>query len=110
MGGGNVFPKDSNGARPSWSGSHLVVTCGDLPTCMRSCWGQMSEWLFAKSLGALVALHASTKPRIGRLQMKRMALWILPVLVFSSIVSFAQSTNAGDIRGTITDTSGAVVP
>jgi Carboxypeptidase regulatory-like domain len=42
--------------------------------------------------------------------MKRMAFWILPLLVFSSIASFAQSTNAGDIRGTVTDPSGALVP
>ena len=43
--------------------------------------------------------------------MKRMAPWILPLLVvFSSVASLAQSTNAGDIRGTVTDTSGAVVP
>ena len=43
--------------------------------------------------------------------MKRMALWILPLLVaVSSIASLAQSTNAGDIRGTVTDSSGAVIP
>jgi len=43
--------------------------------------------------------------------MKRMTLWILPLLVaVSSIASLAQSTNAGDIRGTVTDSSGAVIP
>ena len=43
--------------------------------------------------------------------MKRMALSILPLLVvFASIASLAQSTNAGDIRGTVTDATGAVVP
>jgi Carboxypeptidase regulatory-like domain len=44
--------------------------------------------------------------------MKRMASWTLPLLVvvFSSVASLAQSTNAGDIRGTVTDTSGAVIP
>ena len=43
--------------------------------------------------------------------MKRMALWILPLLVaVSSIASLAQSTNAGDIRGTVTDASGALIP
>jgi len=43
--------------------------------------------------------------------MKRMALWILPLsLVLASITGFAQSTNAGDIRGTVTDASGALIP
>ena len=43
--------------------------------------------------------------------MKRMAPSILPLLVtVLSIASFGQSTNAGDIRGTVTDASGAVVP
>ncbi|HEV2397184.1 MAG TPA: TonB-dependent receptor [Candidatus Sulfotelmatobacter sp.] len=43
--------------------------------------------------------------------MKRMPLWILPLfLVFASVTGFAQSTNAGDIRGTVTDASGALIP
>ena len=43
--------------------------------------------------------------------MKRMALWTLSFLVvFGSIASFAQSTNAGDIRGSVTDPSGALIP
>lgn len=43
--------------------------------------------------------------------MKRLALWILPLfLVFVSINGLAQSTNAGDIRGTVTDSSGALIP
>jgi hypothetical protein len=43
--------------------------------------------------------------------MKRTALWILPLLVvFASIACLAQSTNAGDIRGSVTDASGALIP
>ena len=44
--------------------------------------------------------------------MKRMALWVLPLLlvVFASIACLAQSTNAGDIRGSVTDPSGALIP
>ena len=42
--------------------------------------------------------------------MKRTALWILPLLVvFASIACLAQSTNAGDIRGSVTDASGALI-
>ncbi len=45
-------------------------------------------------------------------QMTRITRWILPILlvVFGSGACFAQSVNAGDIRGTVTDTSGAVIP
>jgi hypothetical protein len=40
-----------------------------------------------------------------------MALWVLPLLVvFASIACSAQSTNAGDIRGSVTDPSGALIP
>jgi len=43
--------------------------------------------------------------------MKRMPLWILPLfLVFVSVAGLGQSTNAGDIRGTVTDASGALMP
>jgi len=43
--------------------------------------------------------------------MKKMMLWVLPFLVIlGSIPSFAQSTNAGDIRGTVTDSTGALIP
>jgi hypothetical protein len=31
-------------------------------------------------------------------------------LIFSGVAGFAQNTNSGDIRGTVTDTTGAVVP
>lgn len=42
----------------------------------------------------------------------KMMRWILPLLlvVFGSGVCFAQSVNSGDIRGTVTDVSGAVIP
>ena len=45
-------------------------------------------------------------------QMTRITRWILPILLvaFGGGASFAQSTNSGDIRGTVTDTSGAVIP
>ena len=37
--------------------------------------------------------------------------WVLPfVLAFGSAASFAQSTNSGDIRGSVTDPSGALIP
>jgi hypothetical protein len=38
--------------------------------------------------------------------------WILPLLlvVFGSTVSIAQNTSSGDLRGTVTDSTGAVVP
>ncbi len=42
--------------------------------------------------------------------MKKMMLWILPLLIVGSGACFAQSTNAGDIRGTVTDSSGALIP
>jgi hypothetical protein len=43
--------------------------------------------------------------------MMKMKRWVLPFfLVLASGACFAQSTNAGDIRGTVTDPSGALVP
>ena len=44
--------------------------------------------------------------------MKRMKLWILPLLlvIFGSGVCLAQNTSSGDIRGTVTDTTGALIP
>ena len=43
--------------------------------------------------------------------MKRTALWILPLLILLvRVACLAQSTNAGDIRGTVTDPSGALIP
>ena len=46
-----------------------------------------------------------------RLYMRKMVLWVLPFyLFFASFACLAQSTNAGDIRGTVTDPSGALIP
>lgn len=43
--------------------------------------------------------------------MKKIMVCVVPfVLAFACLPAFAQSTNAGDIRGTVTDPSGAVVP
>lgn len=43
--------------------------------------------------------------------MKNAMRWMLPLLlIFGSGACFAQSTNSGDIRGTVTDASGAVIP
>jgi Carboxypeptidase regulatory-like domain len=43
--------------------------------------------------------------------MKKLLFCTLPLLcVMASVASFAQSTNAGDIRGTVTDASGALIP
>lgn len=44
--------------------------------------------------------------------MKSIRRWALPVLllIFGSTLGFAQSINSGDIRGTVTDESGAVIP
>lgn len=43
--------------------------------------------------------------------MKKAMWWVLPILlVAGSGWSFAQSVAAGDIRGTVTDTTGAVIP
>ena len=43
--------------------------------------------------------------------MKNLQRWVLPLLLmFGSGVCFGQSTNAGDIRGTVTDPSGALIP
>ena len=43
--------------------------------------------------------------------MKRAMQWILPILlILGSRVVLAQSTNSGDIRGTVTDASGALIP
>ncbi len=41
--------------------------------------------------------------------MKKLILCILPLLLLSS-AALGQSTNAGDIRGTVTDASGALIP
>ena len=42
--------------------------------------------------------------------MKKLALWAIPLLfVFSTSAVLAQSTNAGDIRGSATDSTGAVM-
>jgi hypothetical protein len=41
----------------------------------------------------------------------KMKLWVLPLLlIFGSGACFAQATNAGDIRGSVTDSSGALIP
>lgn len=46
-----------------------------------------------------------------KLWMKESMWWILPLfLILGGGVSIAQSINAGDIRGTVTDTTGAVIP
>ena len=43
--------------------------------------------------------------------MRSVVRWsLLFVLVCASGLCIAQSTNSGDIRGTVTDTSGAVIP
>ena len=44
--------------------------------------------------------------------MKQTIRWILPLLlvIFGSGASFAQNTNSGDIRGTVTDATGALIP
>jgi len=43
--------------------------------------------------------------------MTNMQRWVLPLfLIFASGACFAQSTNSGDIRGTVTDPSGALIP
>jgi len=43
--------------------------------------------------------------------MKKVVLWVLPLALFCvGLNCLAQSTNAGDIRGTVTDASGALVP
>ena len=43
--------------------------------------------------------------------MKKMFAWILPLfLIFGGRACFAQSINSGDIRGTVTDVTGAVIP
>jgi hypothetical protein len=43
--------------------------------------------------------------------MLKMKQWVLPVLlILGSGASFGQSTNSGDIRGTVTDSSGALIP
>src|ERR1700680_2353505 len=41
----------------------------------------------------------------------KMKLWVLSfLLAFGSGVCFGQATNAGDIRGSVTDPSGALIP
>lgn len=44
--------------------------------------------------------------------MKKITRWVSPVLLvlLCSVLSLGQSTNAGDIRGTVTDASGALIP
>src|SRR5579864_8289029 len=46
-----------------------------------------------------------------RFNMKKTSLWVLPlVLIFGSLPCLAQSVNSGDIRGSVTDPSGALIP
>src|SRR5215469_11667645 len=43
--------------------------------------------------------------------MKKALRWALPlVMIAGSLASLAQSVNSGDIRGTVTDSTGAVIP
>lgn len=43
--------------------------------------------------------------------MQKMKFWILPLsLILASLPCLGQSTNAGDIRGSVTDSSGALIP
>ena len=42
--------------------------------------------------------------------MKKETRWMLCVLLCASGAAIAQNTNSGDIRGTVTDTSGALLP
>src|SRR5246500_3537926 len=43
--------------------------------------------------------------------MSNLQRWFLPLLlILGSVVCFGQSTGSGDIRGTVTDTSGALIP
>ena len=44
--------------------------------------------------------------------MRKTTRWILPILlvIFRSGACYAQSINSGDIRGTVTDPSGALIP
>jgi hypothetical protein len=49
---------------------------------------------------------------LGRNSMTSFIRWALAVclLVFVAGAAFSQSTNSGDIRGTVTDPSGALMP
>jgi hypothetical protein len=42
--------------------------------------------------------------------MKKVSRWILSFLLIANGAAFAQSTNSGDIRGTVTDANGALLP
>src|SRR5262245_36327705 len=49
----------------------------------------------------------------GELKMRKIssrALWIAAIFLCIAIAAFAQSTNSADLRGTVSDTSGAVMP
>ena len=46
----------------------------------------------------------------NRSRMLRAALPSIAAFIFLSISAFAQSTNSADLRGTVTDTSGAIMP
>ena len=62
-------------------------------------------------LRRLFRLQTRKMSQIQEIAVKRLALWILPLfLVFANVTGLAQSTNAGDIRGTVTDASGALIP
>ena len=42
--------------------------------------------------------------------MKKALQWALPLMVIAgSVASLAQSVNSGDLRGTVTDLTGAVI-
>jgi hypothetical protein len=54
----------------------------------------------------------STSQHFRRRHMRKTTRWILPILlvIFGSGACYAQSINSGDIRGTVTDPSGALLP
>src|ERR1039457_683738 len=84
-------------------------------------YGGLSQWIqtypvrHRRRFQTAVAETAKFK-RLRRQFMKTLSRWILPILLTGwflaggSGASFGQSVSSGDIRGTVEDTSGALVP
>jgi hypothetical protein len=79
---------------------------------------ELDSWERTLDKGALSARQAERDDQgycrgeqFRRLFMKNVTRWILPLLLIcGGGVCFAQSTNSGDIRGSVTDPSGALIP
>ena len=76
------------------------------------CQPMLSSPRYEASCHPNIAIEDSIRLLAGRNSMSRFIRWALSLCFLAAIAgpAFTQSTNSGDIRGTVTDTSGALVP